>query len=230
MELLSYYLDEMKANGIEPGEHFRQYFFGFAFLRLMQVLGAYGYRGIIQNKSHFMISIPFAVDALQELYLKAKPAVQLDEMSAVFEQIFQLEFPQDVENDKNKLTVSIHSFSYKKGLPRDYSGNGGGYVFDCRALPNPGRMAKFRSLTGLENPVSEYLKKKPEVESFVNNCTNMVKQSIKNYLARGFSNLSVSFGCTGGQHRSVYCANKLLNELKSTGDIRVLIEHRELKD
>ncbi len=230
MDMLSYYLHQLKKRHINPGEKFRHYFFGFAFLRLMQVLGAYGYRGVIQNKSHFLVSIPYAVTALKELFIMTELPVPLHELSAVFKQIFELEFPKNLIADNNKLSVCIHSFSYKKGLPTDYSGNGGGYVFDCRALPNPGRIEKFRSLNGLEKPVSEYLERHSEVDRFMDNCTKIVKQSIDNYIARGFTNLSVGFGCTGGQHRSVYCANSLFEELNKRKNMRVFVEHRELKD
>jgi RNase adaptor protein for sRNA GlmZ degradation len=126
----------------------------------------------------------------------------------------------------NKLIIEIHSFSYKKsGIPKDNSGNGGGFVFDCRALPNPGRYEEYRTLTGLDQPVIDFLKKETAVDSFLDNVTKIVDQAVGNYLERNFSHLMVSFGCTGGQHRSVFSAEYLKSHLESSFPVHINLKH-----
>lgn len=130
----------------------------------------------------------------------------------------------------DKLLVEISSFSYKAEMPVDRSGNGGGFVFDCRALPNPGRTPKFQLLTGMDEPVIEYLDKKPEVNHFLTNVYNIISQTIDNYIKRDFTHLMVSFGCTGGQHRSVYCAEWLYNRIIEDYNIKIEMNHIMLEE
>jgi len=125
----------------------------------------------------------------------------------------------------NKLTLKIVSFSYREGIPSDDSGNGGGFVFDCRALPNPGREEKYKYISGEDQLVIDYLSNEVDVNYYFENCKNMVKQSVDNYINRNFSNLMVAFGCTGGQHRSVFLANKLCHYFSSNYDINIVLEH-----
>jgi RNase adaptor protein for sRNA GlmZ degradation len=128
---------------------------------------------------------------------------------------------------KPPLTLHINSFSYKRGLPADLTGNGGGYIFDCRGLPNPGRYSKYRDMTGKDPEVMEYISQYEEVDDFIGHCFALIKQSAESYIARNFTNLSVSFGCTGGRHRSVYCAEKIASLFDGNTDIQLNIRHLE---
>lgn len=128
---------------------------------------------------------------------------------------------------KQKLKLTINSFSYKRGYPQDLSGNGGGFVFDCRAIHNPGRYEEYKSLNGRDKLVIEFLEKENDAQLFFENSLEMVSQSIKTYLDRNFTNLSVSFGCTGGQHRSVFFAEKLAKALSQNPDIDIVLKHLE---
>jgi len=139
-----------------------------------------------------------------------------------------------MENDtllpKTRLTITINSFSYRRGIPYDPSGHGGGFVFDCRLLPNPGRLEEYRQLTGMDEPVSKYLDNEPAVNSFVETMLKMVNQVIERYRNEGYEHLQINFGCTGGRHRSVYCAEKLAVALGSEKEINVIVKHQELKN
>ena len=190
-------------------ESFDKYFPAFVLLRLLQVLGAYGFRGLIQKKLHFMQSIPYAIREIMKACDNWSLPFELPELQAVIKQFGVLLMKyESIEPDR--LTITVNSFSFKNGgVPYDKSGNGGGFVFDCRALPNPGRYMEFKKSTGEDLDVIEFLEDKPDVHYFLQNVQMLVYQSIDNYLERGFKNLQINFGCTGGQHRSVFFAQKI---------------------
>ena len=190
-------------------ESFDKYFPAFVLLRLLQVLGAYGFRGLIQKKLHFMQSVPYAIREIMKACENWSLPFELPELQAVIKQFGVLLLKYE-HIKPEKLTITVNSFSYKNGgVPYDKSGNGGGFVFDCRALPNPGRYAEFKNSNGEDADVKEFLDDKPDVHYFLQNVQMIVYQSIDNYLERGFKNLQINFGCTGGQHRSVFFAQKI---------------------
>lgn len=199
----------------------------FVLFRTLQVLGAYGFRGLVEKKSHFIESIPQALENLSAV-IKMGIADEYKELKRVCEKICDDFRFKNITN--RELVVSVFSFSYKKGYPDDFTGNGGGFMFDCRGMHNPGRYEEYKSLTGLDRKVIDFLETKGEVTAFVSKAKELILPSVQTYLRRGFSNLQVGFGCTGGQHRSVYCAEKLANELKREfPDVAVKIIHREQK-
>ena len=190
-------------------ESFDKYFPAFVLLRLLQVLGAYGFRGLIQKKLHFMQSIPYAIREIMKTCDNWSLPYELPELQAVIKQFGVLLMKYE-HIEPERLTVTVNSFSFKNGgVPYDKSGNGGGYVLDCRALPNPGRYVEFKQKTGEDAEVQEFMDDKPDTHYFMQNVQMLVYQSIDNYLERGFKNLQINFGCTGGQHRSVFFAQKI---------------------
>jgi len=230
-ELVDYYKAELSQYINPEAVKFDTYQPYFVYLRLMQVLGAYGFRGLIQKKSHFIESIPYALREIEALS-KAVPLTKYPELQNVINQLNKLDakYAALIAPPAGKLTVTINSFSFKKGYPADFSGNGGGFVFDCRALPNPGREPEFKTKTGRDWEVIDYLMTKPPVHVFLDHVKGIVGQSVDNYRERHFSNLMVSFGCTGGQHRSVFFAQTIYEWLKATyPDIHVIVNHIERK-
>ncbi|HZK08680.1 MAG TPA: RNase adapter RapZ [Bacteroidales bacterium] len=224
-QLIDYYIAEAEKVAPRSVKDFRQHFYKFVLIRILQTLGAYGFRGLYEKKQHFIDSIPLAINNVKWLMDNNKIPAQLSELINCLRVIISREDLRAAEAPG--LLVSINSFSYKRGIPPDTSGNGGGFVFDCRALPNPGREAKYRQLTGKDKEVSDYLEKSPEVAKFLNLAVDMVDLAIQNYTFRKFSHLQVNFGCTGGQHRSVYCAEKLAKQLQSNTQIRIALRHLE---
>ena len=213
-DLIDYYKTQLSkscrdARPCVSTTDFDKYFPAFVLLRLLQVLGAYGFRGLIQKKLHFMQSIPYAIKELLKMNEKWELPFELPELQSVIKQLnVVLTKYECIEPER--LTIAVNSFSYKNGgVPYDKSCNGGGFVFDCRALPNPGRYAEFKKSTGEDRDVIEFLEDKLDVHFFLQNVQMLVFQSIDNYLERGFKNLQVNFGCTGGQHRSVFFAQKI---------------------
>lgn len=228
-KLYSHYIDEL--NKIIPGKQviFEKYYYNFVYFRLMQVMGAYGFRGIVQRKAHFLQSIPMAIWALKKLLQENPIFDDLKELSKVFNQIVSLEY--DIrDNSTTGFTINVNSFSFKKkGIPIDVTGNGGGHVFDCRSLPNPGRLAELRDFTGLDDQIIQYLERHEEINEFIINTKKIINQSTENYIKRGFNNLQINFGCTGGRHRSVYSASKIGEYLMAKyPKIVVIIKHHEL--
>ncbi|MCX6150835.1 MAG: phosphotransferase [Ignavibacteriales bacterium] len=229
-ELLHHYIETtgklIPINELE----FTQYFFGFVLIRMLQAMGAYGYRGFYERKEHFLKSIPFALRNLEWILNTVTFPVKLPTLLKVLRRMIDSEELKKYGETKAtlNLTILINSFSYKKGIPEDKTGNGGGFVFDCRAINNPGRYDQYRSLTGRDQEVIEFLETESDVNKFLIDVYSLVDRTVENYQKRFFTNLMINFGCTGGQHRSVYCAEKLAKHLKDKFDVKVKINHREL--
>ena len=224
-ELLTGYLMALRAYYPVDEVDFRSRLRHFVLFRLLQVLGAYGFRGYFEKKPHFIQSVPLAIDNLRELLYD-----DFAEYPYLCDLLRKLTAMQQFTTARKKhtLEVKIISFAYKKGIPDDTSENGGGYVFDCRAINNPGRYAHYGLLTGLDEPVVRFLEEEGEVTVFLKHVYMLVDASVKRYLDRGFTNLMVCFGCTGGQHRSVYCARHLADHLSKKFNVKINLIHREL--
>ena len=210
-------------------DDFRSTLHKFVLLRIMQAMGAYGYRGLYEGKEHFVKSIAPALGNLANLLQDTSLLSETPELHRVLQSLLESEELKNIMTAANgtPLTVTVNSFSYKRGLPYDKNGNGGGFVFDCRALPNPGRYPKYQCYTGKDQPVIEFLQKEPEVEDFIQNAAKMVLNSVRRYQQRGFANLQVNFGCTGGQHRSVYCAEQTAKIIAEQAGCKVKVHHLE---
>lgn len=225
-ELLYHYKNALSEYvNIEEIE-FDKYYNAFILLRLLQVLGAYGFRGLIQKKQHFIESIPFALKELILLKDNLNFPFEIKELTNILNQI-EILLPKYQPAENEKLTVVVNSFSFKNGgIPEDRSGNGGGFVFDCRALPNPGRYEEYKKLTGQDIEVQDFLNKYQEVHHFLESTQAIVFQSVDNYIERNFKNLFVNFGCTGGQHRSVFFAETTAKVLhQKYPQIKVVLNH-----
>jgi len=224
-QLISHYIRTISKSTFFDEGVFRKYFDGFVLIRILQAMGAYGFRGYYENKPLFLQSIPYAVKNLRILRERGNIPVKMPVLIKAIDAIIGNPSFSDSKPASSGLVVKIFSFSYKKHIPADESGNGGGFVFDCRALPNPGRFPEYAGLTGRDKPVIDFLKKEPEVDAFVNHVFSLVSQSVRNYTDRRFTNLMVSFGCTGGQHRSVYCAEELAKYLKDKFNAKIVLKH-----
>ncbi len=227
-ELVEYYIEEMAITNSWNPYLFRKYYDAFVLVRIMQAMGSYGYRGFYERKEHFLQSIPFALKNLTWLLDNIELPIAIPTLWKVFEQLIESKKLNAIK--QNKLNINISSFSYKKSYPKDNSSNGGGFVFDCRCLPNPGRYDEYKHLTGLDKKVISFLEKEKEVILFFEHITSLINISITNYLERDFTHLSINFGCTGGQHRSVYFAEKLANYLKNKYPIQINLLHTAEKD
>lgn len=226
--LLGWYLEALAERVPVDRDRFVELYRGYVIVRVLQALGAYGYRGFFERKPRFLRSVPFAARNLESILAQGLP-VRLPELEAVFVRIadrFGRE-PGEAEAPSG-LIVHVLSFSYRRGYPEDVSGHGGGYVFDCRALPNPGRLEEHRGRTGLDVDVRRYLEAHDETAAFWEGVCRLVEPQVRAYLGRGFTALTVSFGCTGGQHRSVYFAERLAAHLGATfPGVRVRLHHCE---
>ena len=220
-----YYADLLAERGLDKNEIIKG-MKRMSLFRCLQVLGAYGFRGLIQKKSHFLESIPYAINNLN--YFAEKGI--LSEFPEIEKVALQLKSKYSNHNkiEEKGLTLKVMSFSYKIGYPEDKSGNGGGFIFDCRALHNPGRYEEYKRLTGRDQEVIDFLKKESKATEFINNAINIVSPSIEKYSERGFNSLQVGFGCTGGRHRSVYCAENFARKIKALyPEVKIRLEHRE---
>jgi aminoglycoside/choline kinase family phosphotransferase len=230
-ELVNYYFDKVNAllNNQLVRKDFLDNYHGFVLIRMLQTLGAYGFRGLFERKPHFISSIPYALRNLKWFLENKKIPVRLPELQRVLEAMVNEEIIKRFENvratDQSKLTVHVQSFSYKKGLPADPSGNGGGFVFDCRGILNPGRFEEYKKLTGRDKPVQDFLMYQTEMPVFLQHVYSLVDISVNDYLQRDFESLMVSFGCTGGQHRSVFAADNLAKHLQQKFGVHVKVCH-----
>ncbi len=195
----------------------------FVLFRTLQVLGAYGFRGYFEKKPHFIQSIPFALNNLRELLQDGFE--QYPYLCGMLREMCDLK--QFADTRKRELEVRVYSFAYKKGIPDDNSGNGGGYVFDCRAINNPGKFERYNNVTGLDEPVIRFLEEDGEMITFLDNIYPLIDRHVKRYMERDFTNLMISFGCTGGQHRSVYAAQHVAEHISKTFGVKVSLVHRE---
>jgi aminoglycoside/choline kinase family phosphotransferase len=238
LQLLDHYLDELASFVPLDRDGFIQYYYAYVYVRIMQALGAYGFRGFYERKPHFLQSVPYALKNIRWLLHNIKLPVTLPTLMDAFTAMLASEKLQGLgveperskSTEQNTLTVRVFSFSFhREGVPKDESGNGGGFVFDGRSLPNPGREDRFKARTGKDASVAEYLEQQESVHKFLEHVESLVDASVSAYQRRGFQNLMVSFGCTGGQHRSVYLAEQLAKHLRSKNGVEVVLRHRELE-
>ena len=228
-QLLDHYLDTLASFIKLDREAFMQHYYAYVYIRIMQALGAYGFRGFYERKAHFLQSVPYALKNVRWLLHNVKLPIALPTLMDAFNSMLASDKLQTVASSGELLTVRVFSFSFHRGLPKDETGNGGGFIFDGRSLPNPGREEQFKLLTGRDAPVIEYLSQQDSVHQFLASATSLVDASVSSYQRRGFKNLMVSFGCTGGQHRSVYLAEQLGKHLRGRNGLEVVIHHRELE-
>lgn len=226
-EMVDCYLGVCRDLNVAINEtEFRKSLPQYVLFRTLQVLGAYGFRGLIERKAHFIESIPFAIENLKTLLLSGI-ADAYPTMKKVLLQLTENE-KFKIKSGDNQLTVSVFSFSYKKGYPEDLSGNGGGFMFDCRAMHNPGRYDEYKQLTGLDKPVVDFLEQQGKIQPFLKSAWQMTDPAVERYLKRGFSSLQIGFGCTGGRHRSVYSAEATARHIATKfPEAKVKLVHRE---
>lgn len=228
--LLEHYLDALGQHLDVDRDRFREHYMVYVLIRIMQAMGAYGYRGFFERKPRFLHSVPHAARNVAALLERGLP-LEVPEIERVFGGIVERYGGLDHDDGEPGLTVHVGSFSYRRGYPDDHGGHGGGFVFDCRALPNPGRQLEYQSQCGLDTGVVDYLESCEEVDAFWDNVRSIVDAQVREYLRRSFTSLTVMFGCTGGQHRSVYFAERLARHLGETfPDVSVRITHREEAD
>ncbi len=210
---------------------FQSQYNGYVLIRLLQVLGAYGFRGLFERKAHFLTSIPMALKNVRDFIEHQNVGIAVPEFRKVLDicvsdEIIERFTPLRAD-EKTPLVVHINSFSYRKGIPEDLTGNGGGYVFDCRGILNPGRIDKYKPFHGRDKEVKDFLEQQTRMPEFLNSVFDVVDITVEDYLRRGFEHLMVSFGCTGGQHRSVYAAEALARHLKNKFGVQIAINHIE---
>jgi aminoglycoside/choline kinase family phosphotransferase len=227
-ELLDRYLEALAAHLPITREAFMEHYYAYVYVRILQALGAYGFRGFYERKPHFLLSVPYALKNLRWLADNVTLPIALPALIDALQSMLTSETLLALATTAGNLTVRIFSFSFHRQPPVDGSGNGGGFIFDARALPNPGREERFKQLTGKDAPVIEYLNDQPAVHHFLSNAISMVDASVATYQKRGFKDLMVSFGCTGGQHRSVFLAEQLAKHLRVQG-VDVILRHIEVE-
>ena len=228
-QLLDHYLEALAGHITTGREAFLRHYYAYVYVRIMQALGAYGFRGFYERKGHFLQSVPYALKNLRWLLHHVELPIKLPTLMGAFQSMLASEKLQGLASEADDLTIRIFSFSFHKGTPKDETGNGGGFVFDGRSLPNPGREERFKALTGKDQPVIDYLNRQESVHQYLASVMSLVDASVGSYQDRNFKNLMVSFGCTGGQHRSVYLAEQLAKRLRARKGIRVVVRHLGLE-
>src|SRR6202007_1132597 len=228
-KLLDDYLNELASFVSLDRDAFLHHYYGFVYVRIMPALGAYGFRGFYERKAHFLQSVPYALKNLRWLLHNVKLPIALPTLLDAFNSMLVSEKLQGRASSAENLTVRLFICSFPRGWPKDETGNGGGFVFDGRSLPNPGREERFKPLTGRDAPVIEYLNQQESVHQFFASALSLVDASVTEYQRRHFKNLMVSFGCTGGQHRSVYLAEQLAKRLRGRKGVDVVVRHLELE-
>jgi len=230
--LIDVYLESLSRYRTIDAVQFRSRLMHFVLFRTLQVLGAYGYRGYFEQKPHFLQSIPPAIANLRSLLTVGTDYYPyLTELLSRLVEMPKFVLQAQADQTDTRLQVRVMSFSYKKGLPQDTSGNGGGFVFDCRSMHNPGKYNEYKQITGADEPVIRFLEEQGEVQKYLENVYGLIDPAVEKYIKRGFTNLMICFGCTGGQHRSLYCAEHAAAHLKEkfADSIHVVLEHREQK-
>jgi aminoglycoside/choline kinase family phosphotransferase len=225
-QLLDHYLDCLGSYIKLDRAAFMKHYYAFVYVRILQALGAYGFRGFYERKAHFLQSVPYALKNLRWLEENVKLPIELPALMNAIQVMPASEKLQGFAAVPDKLTVLVFSFSFRQQIPADESGNGGGYVFDVRSLPNPGREERFKQMTGKDAAVIDYLNQQPSVHQYLASAFSLVDASVSAYQRRGFTSLMVSFGCTGGQHRSVFFAEQLAKHLRDNG-VNVIVHHVE---
>ncbi len=228
-QLLDHYLDSLSGFLPIRPEEFMRHYYAYVYVRIMQALGAYGFRGFFERKPHFLQSVPYALKNLRWLLHHIELPIAMPTLMEAFRGMLSSEKLNSIDSGAENTVVRIYSFSFHQGHPKDESGNGGGFVFDARSLPNPGREERFMKLTGKDAPVMDYLMQQESVHLYLASVTSLVEASLSNYQKRGFRNLMVSFGCTGGQHRSVFLAEQLAKHLRGRSGVDVRVGHLGLE-
>ena len=213
---------------------FEEEYNGYVLIRLLQVLGAYGFRGLFERKAHFLTSIPLALQNLEWFILNKKMGLGLPELERLLHLIVAADvvkrFKPVKATGETPLVVKVNSFSFiKSGYPKDDTINGGGFVFDMRGILNPGRIEAYKKLTGRDKPVKDYLEQQTKMPEFLSSVYAIVDISVEDYIARGFESLTISFGCTGGQHRSVYAADAVARHVRNKYGVKIQVNHIEQK-
>lgn len=231
-QLLDRYLDRLGDFIVVRREAFLRHYYAYVYVRIMQALGAYGFRGFYERKPHFLQSVPYALANVRWLLQHVELPIELPALLGAFASMAGSEKLQSLPapSQDDGLVVRIFSFSFRRGIPKDETGHGGGFVFDARSVPNPGREEKFAPLTGKDAPVIDYLDGLESARHFLAGAASLVDASVEAYQRRGFTSLTVSFGCTGGQHRSVYFAEQLAKRLGGRNGLKVQVRHLELEN
>lgn len=229
--LLHYYMNciEEILNKPIDKNRFESQYNGYVLIRLLQVLGAYGFRGLFERKAHFLTSIPLALKNLKWFVDNQNVGIAVPDFKKILNICISNEVIQQFTpvqaTTETPLMVTINSFSYKRGIPADISDNGGGYVFDMRGILNPGRIEEYKAQNGQDKNVKDFLEQQTDMPHFLNGVYSVIDISVSDYIKRGFKSLMINFGCTGGQHRSVYAAEALARHLRNKFKVKIILQH-----